>query len=277
MTTTSGPLSGPADRLLDLAETALDQGDPHTALDLCHQVLESTPNHPGALFLSAEALRDLGATPEAELGYRRVLALTPDHSASWSALSSLYFDQLRFDEARNAVNRALRLDPENPEAYYTRAMLRERRYDEAGAWRDYVRAARIDPYTWPRPTALDQATVEAVVEEALLALHPTIREYLANVAILLEDVPAADVCLDYDPPAPPGEILGYFSGVSLAERSIEDPWTTLPSAIVLFRCNLQRIAHNREKLVQELGITVFHEVGHFLGLDEEDLEARGLD
>ena len=264
-------------RILDLAEDSLDRGDPHTALDLCQQVLKENPNHPGALFVSAEAQRDLGENDDAEFGYRRVLSLLPDHSPSWSALSSLYFDQLRFDEARNAVNRALRLDPENPEACYTRAMLRERRYDTAGSWRDYVRAARVDPATWPRPTPLDQATVEAVVEEALRVLHPSIREYLANVAILLEDVPAEDVCFGYHPPAPPGEILGYFSGVSLADRSIEDPWTTLPSAIVLFRCNLQRIGHDRARLIEELSITVFHEVGHFLGLDEADLEARGLD
>lgn len=264
-------------RLLDLAEDSLDRGDPHTALDLCHQVLSDNPNHPGALFVAAEAQRDLGESDDAEFCYRRVLSLLPDHSPSWSALASLYFDQLRFDEARNSVNRALRLDPENPEACYTRAMLRERRYDTAGSWRDYVRASRVDPVAWPRPAHLDQATVEAVVEEALRVLHPSIREYLANVAILLEDVPAEDVCLSYSPPAPPGEILGYFSGVSLADRSIEDPWTTLPSAIVLFRCNLQRIAHDRRRLVEELSITVFHEVGHFLGLDESDLEARGLD
>lgn len=263
--------------MLDLAEDALDRGDPHTALNLCTQILSGAPHHPGALFLAAESHRELGANEEAEIGYRRVLSLNPDHSPTWSALASMYFDELRFEESRNAVNRAMRLDPENPEAAYTRAMLRERRGDHPGAWRDYVRAARIDGGTWPKPIELDQATVEAVVEEALQALHPTIRDYLANVAILLEDVPAEDVCLEYDPPAPPGEILGYFSGISLADRSIADPWTTLPSAIVLFRCNLQRLAHDRQKLIEELVITVFHEVGHFLGLDEDDLAARGLD
>jgi predicted Zn-dependent protease with MMP-like domain len=268
---------GSVDRILDLAEAALDEGNPGATLELCEQVLTSMPRHPGALFLSAEALRELGAWVEAELGYRRVLSLTPDHSPSWSALASLFFDQLRFEECRSAAYRALRLDVDNPEACYTRAMLRERQGDHDGALRDYIRASRADPVTWPLPVPLPDAIVESVVEEALRALHPSIRAYLANVALILEDTPAEEVCFAYEPPAPPGEILGFFSGVSLVDRSIEDPWTNLPSAIVLFRCNLQRLAWDPDKLVEELRITVFHEVGHFLGLDEADLEARGLD
>ncbi len=263
--------------VLDLAEAALEAGDPRTAIDLCDQVLGAAPDHAGALFLAAEARRDLGDDELAELGYRRVLAVLPEHAPSWSALASLYFDTLRFEEARKAVYRALRLDPDNPEACYTRAMMRERRGDHAGAWRDYARAARVDPWTWPRPVPLDEATVEAVIEDALRSVHPTLRAYLANVAFILEEVPTEEVCLEYDPPARPGEILGYFSGWSLADRSTEDPWTSLPSAIVLYRCNLQRIAQDRDRLIEELRITVFHEVGHFLGLDEDDLAARGLD
>ena len=155
--------------------------------------------------------------------------------------------------------------------------LRERRGDSSGAIRDYHRATRLDPLHYPLPIPLDDATIEAVVEETLRSLHPSIRAYLAQVAILLEEVPEASLCLDYDPPAPPGMLLGYFTGVSLRERSVEDPWSNLPSAIVLFRRNLERIAWDRERLVEELRVTVFHEVGHFLGLDEDELEARGLD
>ena len=59
----------------------------------------------------------------------------------------------------------------------------------------------------------------------------TTRDFRFRVRVwFLEDVPSDETCCEYDPPAPPGEILGFFSGVSLADRSIEDPWTTLPSA-----------------------------------------------
>lgn len=265
------------EELLDLAEDALDEGDAHRALKICRQVLDAVPDHPGATFLSGEAQRNLGDLERAEAHYRQVVALTPDHSHSWSALASVLFEMLRFDEAHAAALRSIRLDPANAEAYYVRALLRERRDDLGGARRDYLRAARLDPDAYPAPLELDDATVEAVVEEVLRVMHPSIRAYLANVAILLEEVPDEDLCLEFDPPASPSELLGYYTGTSLPERSFDNPWTNLPSAIVLFRRNLERIAWDRDRLIEELRITVFHEVGHFLGLDEDDLAERGLD
>jgi predicted Zn-dependent protease with MMP-like domain len=265
------------DQLLDRAEEALEQGNPADTLRLCQTILERRPEHSGARFLGAEALRDLGDLPEAEDWYREVVRQTPNHSPSWSALGAVLFDQLRFEDARVALLRAIREDDGNPEAYYWRAMIRERRGDYRGARRDYRRARNLDPVRFPMPLVLTDAMVEAVVTETLMALHPTIRAYLAQVAILLEEVPDIETCAQYDPPAPPGEVLGYFSGMSLMERSIENPWSNLPSAIVLFRRNLERIAWDHDRLIEELRITVFHEVGHFLGLDEDDLEARGLD
>ena len=278
MRMTQSSLADPQlDQLLDRAEEALDQGNAGDTLRLCEQVLSRQPDHTGARFLGAEALRDLGDLPEAEDWYREVVRHTPQHSASWSGLGAVLFDQLRFEEARVALLRAIREDDGNPEAFYWRAMIRERRGDLRGARRDYRRARNLDPLRFPMPLVLTDAMVEAVVTETLLALHPTIRAYLAQVAILLEEVPDIETCSQYDPPAPPGEVLGYFSGMSLMDRSIENPWSNLPSAIVLFRRNLERIAWDHDRLLEELRITVFHEVGHFLGLDEDDLEARGLD
>jgi predicted Zn-dependent protease with MMP-like domain len=265
------------ERTLDLAEEALDRGDPDTARELCQHILETEPEHPGALFLLGEAHRDLRELNESEELYRLVLRATPTHSPTWSALGAVLFDQLRFEEARNAVLRAIRLDPSNPEAYMWRGMLRERRGDLRGADRDFRRACRLDPERFPRPVILDDATVETIVEESVRAMHPSIQEYLQQVAILLEEVPDEETLLQWDPPAPPGEILGYFSGYSLVERSVADPWSTLPASIVLFRRNLERIAWDRERMIEELRITVLHEVGHFLGLDEDDLVQRGLD
>lgn len=262
---------------LDQAEAALDGGDPTSALDLCQQVLAKAPDHAGAHFLVADAMRQLGELEEAVERYRRVTHLTADHALSWSGLAFCLFDLLDFETARTATLRALRIDPHNPEAYYVRGLLRERRADYDGARRDFLRAERLDPVQWPRPTELTDAMIEGVVQEALTALHPTIRAYLAQVPIMLEEVPPEEVCFEFMPPAPPGEILGTFAGASLRDRSLDDPWSQLPGAIVLFRRNLQRAASDHERLLEELRITVFHEVGHFLGLDEDDMVVRGLD
>jgi predicted Zn-dependent protease with MMP-like domain len=271
--------SGPADRAdpLDLVEDALDRGDAELALRLAEQVLEKTPDDLDAIFLAAEALRDLRDVEGAEQRYRQVVHKSPDHSAAWSGLGTVLFDQLQFEGARRAHNRAVRLDPLNPEAYYGRAMLRERRGDLRGARRDYLRASHLDPSAWPAPVPLDDATVEAVVEEALRSAHPSIQVYLQQVAFLLEEVPDEETCRQFDPPAFPGDLLGYFSGPTLMDRSVDNPWSNLPSAILLFRRNLERIAWDRDRLLEELRVTVLHEVGHYLGLDEDDLADRSLD
>jgi predicted Zn-dependent protease with MMP-like domain len=46
---------------------------------------------------------------------------------------------------------------------------------------------------------------------------------------------------------------------------------------VLYQRNLERFVRSREELVEEIRVTLVHEVGHFLGLDEEELYRRGLD
>lgn len=51
---------------------------------------------------------------------------------------------------------------------------------------------------------------------------------------------------------------------------------TSPGAIFLFRRNLLRFCHTAEELEKEVRVTVQHEVGHLLGLDEDDLEQWGL-
>ncbi len=127
------------------------------------------------------------------------------------------------------------------------------------------------------PVHLDDETIESVVTEALAELHPAIQAYLANVPIVLEEVPDAELCEQWDPPMPPAGILGYFSGATMGDQTGVDSWSALPATIVLFRRNLERAATDRESLIDELRITVFHEVGHYLGLDEDDLEKRGLE
>ncbi|MCB9758744.1 MAG: metallopeptidase family protein [Alphaproteobacteria bacterium] len=264
-------------RLLDEAEGALHEGRAAEAESLCREALGDAPRSVQAHFLLGESLRDQERFEEAEGLYRFVVLNAPDHSDAWGALSHTLVEQLRWDEARKACNRCLREDPMHPDGAFVRGVLRERRGDFAGAQRDFLRAWRSDPEGYPLPIPLTDVAVDDVVTECLELLHPTLREYLANVPIILEEVPSEELLRQYDPPAGPTQILGYFSGHSLMERSLHDPWSILPSAIVLFRRNLERMAQNRHQLIEELRITLFHEVGHFLGLDEDDLEERGLD
>jgi predicted Zn-dependent protease with MMP-like domain len=263
--------------ILEHAELALQSGDPEAAMASCRLALELDERCDQAMFLMGEAYRDLGSVEGAMDSYRRCVLTAPRRADAWTALGTMQLFVLQLDESLRALNRALREDPSNPDAWYARGLLRERRENWEGADRDLARAARLDPSTYPFPVPLSDEELEQAVEEVLESLHPSLREYLANVAILVEEVPSDEILYQYDPPLSPGELLGYFSGHSLLERSMEDPWSHLPAAIVLFRRPLQRYAHTQEQLVRELRTTIYHEVGHFLGLDEDDLEARGLE
>ena len=49
-----------------------------------------------------------------------------------------------------------------------------------------------------------------------------------------------------------------------------------PNYIYLFQRNLERIARDREDLIEQITITLHHELGHYLGLDEDEVEDMGL-
>ena len=263
--------------LLDQAEAALDAGEPEKALGLCNQVLARAPQHPGAQFVKGDALRVMGDLLEAADAYRAAALVQPDHAASWASLALTSFELLDFEEARRAVSRSVRESPRNPEAWWVRSLLQEWRGDFAGAQRSLAHAQWLDPVGFPMPPTLTDDEVERLVESAIGPLHPDLQALLSNVPIILDEIPSLEVLLQYHPPASPLELLGTFSGTSILEKSTHEPWSQLPATIVLYRRNLSRMSTSKEELTTQLRITLLHEVGHFLGLDEDDLEARGLD
>jgi predicted Zn-dependent protease with MMP-like domain len=168
------------------------------------------------------------------------------------------------------------VDPDEPWIHHHLGLVAERRGEDDEARRRFARARKLAPDEFPRPIALSPAAFDEAVEDALARLPEQVRRYLSNVAITVEDLPSDDDLLAADPPLSPS-ILGIFRGPPYGRHDAVDPWTHLPSSIALFQRNLERFARSRADLIEEIGITLVHEVGHFLGLDEEELYARGLD
>lgn len=104
----------------------------------------------------------------------------------------------------------------------------------------------------------------------LAALPEPVRRRAAPLPVTFEPHPnAAILAEDYDP-----DLLGLFIGPPLAEPDS----SPLPPQIILFLENLWEFASEDEEIFrEEVRTTYLHELGHYLGLDEIDLEERGLE
>jgi predicted Zn-dependent protease with MMP-like domain len=187
----------------------------------------------------------------------------------------LLYELCRFQEAREQLLHALGRDASSACANHTLGLIAERCGNAAEAHSRLALARRLSPDEFSAAVELSADAFDRAVEDALASLPGPVRHYLANVAIAVEDLPADDDLLASDPPLSPS-ILGMFRGSPLRDKASMDPWSHFPSSIVLYQKNLQRFARDHAELVEQIGITLVHEVGHFLGLDEHELWERGL-
>jgi predicted Zn-dependent protease with MMP-like domain len=66
------------------------------------------------------------------------------------------------------------------------------------------------------------------------------------------------------------ELLGLYHGTPLTERCVEDV-PPMPDRVTIYQQNIEAICDSPEEIVEQVRTTVLHEIGHFFGLDEEDL------
>jgi predicted Zn-dependent protease with MMP-like domain/Flp pilus assembly protein TadD len=227
-------------------------------------------------WLEAVGLGHLGRSREALARLAEAEEELPDSVDVLLEKGLALYELCDFDAARAALLRAEALDPDEPWTQHQLGLVAERRGDEREAKRRFKRARKLAPDEFPEPIQLPQAAFDAAVEDALAALPEPVRRYLSNVAITVEELPPDEELRASDPPLSPA-ILGLFRGAPYGQKASMDPWSHLPSAIVLYQKNLERFARSREELIDEIRVTLLHEVGHFLGLDEDELYERGLD
>lgn len=114
---------------------------------------------------------------------------------------------------------------------------------------------------------------DRALRAALSELPPVFRDALANVAVIVEDRPP-EWLLD-ELGIPPGDTLyGFYHGVPLPERSIQDSGN-LPDTISIYRGPLEEDFRDPGELAREIRVTLLHEIGHYFGMKEEELERLG--
>jgi predicted Zn-dependent protease with MMP-like domain len=108
-----------------------------------------------------------------------------------------------------------------------------------------------------------------VVEEALDSLPQEFRRRIRNVAVLVEDVPP-----NQRPPKLGQQrqlLLGVFHGVPTTKKSIFN-LPSGPDHIVLYQKNIEAVCSSEAEVRKQIRLTVIHELGHYFGLDEEQLK-----
>ncbi len=114
---------------------------------------------------------------------------------------------------------------------------------------------------------------EKLVREALAEVPAAFAGHLAEVLIDIEDFPDRRTCASAGVDDPES-LLGLYHGVPLTERHIEAP-AAMPDRISIYQRNIQRVCTSRAELIEQIRTTVLHEIGHFFGLDEDDLDELG--
>lgn len=263
------------ERIVDEIYDARERGDFEAALDLALRAVEQIGEDPVLRFLAGVCLLDLGESPAAEGELQRAVELDPDDAEFRAHLAFALFKNLRFDPAEEHARRALDSDPRMPEAHEALALVLERRGEMTESDRHFERAAAIDPEGFPVPPRFSRAAFEREVIEAERRLPERFARHLREVVVTVEDVPAIEV-LTAETPALDPELLGLFVGVALTERTFSGPGGEAPPRILLFQRNLERFSRDPAHLQEEIAVTLYHELGHYLGLDEEELERIDL-
>jgi predicted Zn-dependent protease with MMP-like domain len=117
---------------------------------------------------------------------------------------------------------------------------------------------------------MDRAQFERLVADALASIPRPFRNAMTNLAIVVEDEPARELLREMEV-EPPDTLFGLYQGTPLTERRW-DYGNTLPDRILLFQGPHEREADDEDDLVVSIGETLIHEIGHYFGMSEEQIE-----
>jgi predicted Zn-dependent protease with MMP-like domain len=111
---------------------------------------------------------------------------------------------------------------------------------------------------------------QQLVDEALASIPPDFRDAMQNIAVVIEQEPTPEQLAEVDL-EPPDSLLGLYQGIPLTERQ----WAhgnVLPDKITLFQRVIEADSESDDDVIVAIGETLIHEIGHYFGLSEEEIE-----
>jgi predicted Zn-dependent protease with MMP-like domain len=273
---------------------AEEMGEFELVLESCDELLTGRAELPRLdrpfqaelYYLKSKALFYLDDLSGAVFLIRRAIKSVGDQPSYCAFEGHVLFEMGQYEEARRVLERAAASEPDSPHLVYSLGLIMERlgqgesdpqnpesaETASHAANLAFARANSLDPVQFPVPLAVSEDFFDRVVAEALDNLPRSIREYIENVPVMVLDFPDHELVVG-ERVSP--QILGIFMGVPRTQAAITEQVPDL-DRILIFKRNLEKLCRDRDELIEQIQITVRHEIGHYLGLDESDLDRLGL-
>jgi len=117
---------------------------------------------------------------------------------------------------------------------------------------------------------MTRAEFERLVAEAVDLIPRRFRREMKNLALVVEDAPSADLLEEMEI-EPPDSLYGLYHGTPLPERT----WgygNNLPDRITIYQQPIEEDCEDEDEMRKMIGETLIHEVGHYFGMSEEQIE-----
>ena len=111
---------------------------------------------------------------------------------------------------------------------------------------------------------------EKLVEKAISDLPAKFKKRMQNVAVVVEDEPSMEILQKMGLNSKQ-TLLGLYQGVPLSKRD-SNYCNVLPDKITIFKKPIEAINQNKDRLEERIKQVVIHEIGHYFGMNETDLE-----
>jgi tetratricopeptide (TPR) repeat protein len=261
--------------LLEQAWAAFDDQEYEEAEALARRALMIDPGSVEARLAAARALINLEDHAAAIPLLREAAALEPEDAEARAVLGIALFERCEFAESLAELTIAVELEKDLPDSHYWLALAVERTGDYEAADRSFRAAAKLDPENYPLPHRISREECLRAVGRPGGGCRPstirssrtsrstsrTCRTRRSSPTTILRSIPACSDC---------------SVGVPITERSTTTAPCVFPTRSSSSRGTSSACAPDRETLVEELYKTLYHEIGHYMGRDEDELAELGM-
>ena len=259
---------------LDEIYNTLEDGDIERAIEQAQALVGRFPQDAESHLALAAARFEADEPRHAleTIGQARALGVS-DEPLALGIEGSSHYELGEFEAARACFEKLLAIDPDRAEAWFDLSCAAEHLGDTETATKAESRASELDSENYGIAPRRSPEEFDEILQQAIERLPEEFQDQLESTPVVVQPLPTKEM-MGEGGISP--DTLGLFVGENNHEQSVLHSPTS-PQCLFLFQRNIERIALDDEDLVEQIHITLYHELGHLLGWEEEDMEEHGLD